>query len=50
MSKQEYQAARALVRGKGKVALRWIRMRHASIMLQLMYQRPDPLAEKMRNA
>lgn len=46
MSKQEYRQARSLVRANGNFALRWIRMRHASLMLKLQNQKEDPLAEK----
>lgn len=46
MSKQEYRKARTLIRENGYYALRWLRMRHASIMLQLKNQKDDPLVEK----
>ncbi len=46
MTKQQYLAARALIRANGNYALRWLRMSHASIMLQLQNQKQDVLAEK----
>ena len=44
MTKQEYRAARKLLRENGNYALRWMRMSHASIMLQLeaLAKKPDP--------
>ena len=35
MTKQEYRHARRMIRDNGNYALRWLRMSHASIMLQL---------------
>lgn len=46
MSKARYQHARRLIRANGYFALRWLRMSEASVMLQLRYQHPDPLALK----
>ena len=46
MTKQEYRKARRLIRDNGYYAVRWLRMRHASVMLVLKNQAPDPLASK----
>jgi hypothetical protein len=47
MNRTAYRAARALVRANGMFAVRWMRMSHASIMLRLHNQKPDPLADKL---
>ena len=43
MNREQYQYARRLIRANGYYALRWLRMSHASIMLQLKNQREDQL-------
>lgn len=47
MTKQDYFAARRLLRDNGKCALRWMRMREASVMMRLMFAPEDKLAEKL---
>lgn len=49
MNKQQYLKARALIRGNGMFALRWMRMSHASVMLVLANQKPDQLAWKQED-
>ena len=46
MTKADYFKARRLIRDNGYFALKWLRMREASVMLQLRYQRVDQLALK----
>lgn len=48
MNREQYQYARRLIRANGYYALRWLRMSHASIMLQLKNQGRDKLADRMR--
>ena len=46
MTKADYMRARRLIRDNGYFALKWLRMREASVMMQLRYQRADPLTLK----
>lgn len=43
MNRQQYMAARALLRANGRAALRWMQPHHAAVMRRLEEQRDDPL-------
>jgi hypothetical protein len=44
MNRENYRKARAMIRGNGRVALKWMPHEHAEQMRRIVLARPDPLA------